>query len=201
MISLIIPVWGDYEKYLDECLESVEKQTYRDFEVVISRKNTLPSARNDGISRSKGEYILPLDVDDLLSERFLEMVTEKLKEYDVVTTGHKEFGYHFAEGNYDGDFSLEGFKKENKLIACSAYRREKYDEIGGYDEAMTDGYEDWDFWIRMAKAGARFYRIPEILYFQRKHGVSMSYDMDIERLLGYLKQKHSDLWTDTRKDT
>ena len=35
MVSIIIPIWGEYKKYLNECLESIKAQTYKDYEVIV----------------------------------------------------------------------------------------------------------------------------------------------------------------------
>ena len=93
-ISVIIPVYN-VEKYLERCVESVMKQTYRDIEVILVNDGStddslrvckqlkvqypqliivdkpnggLSSARNAGISASSGEYIAFLDSDDWVTQ-------------------------------------------------------------------------------------------------------------------------------------
>ena len=110
LISVIVPVYND-EKYLGECIDSVLKQSYKNFElilindgstdntlsimnkyksldnriVVIDKANEGPSAaRNDGLDIAKGQYISFLDSDDIfLSEDYLKLLYEKLIEYDA----------------------------------------------------------------------------------------------------------------------
>ncbi len=92
LVSVIIPVYN-VEKYLNECVESVINQTYKNLEIlliddgstdnsgeicdeykekdsrinVIHKKNDgLSNARNDGINNSNGEYLYFLDSDDYL---------------------------------------------------------------------------------------------------------------------------------------
>ena len=99
MISVIVPVYnvGDY---VEKCLESIIKQTYKDFELVlvndgstdmgmekawlylldrdveykiINKKNGgLASARNAGLEEASGEYVVFIDADDAVSEDFLQ---------------------------------------------------------------------------------------------------------------------------------
>ena len=98
MISVIIPVYN-VEKYLEECLDSVLRQSYQDFEVlliddgskdgsgkicdayaskdsrfsVIHKENGgVSSARNLGLKKAKGEYIAFVDSDDIIADDYLE---------------------------------------------------------------------------------------------------------------------------------
>ena len=105
-VSVIVPVYKT-EKYLDECLESIENQTLREIEIVcvndgspdnsidilenhkrkdgrikiINQENAgISMARNAGIKNSKGEYVLFLDSDDLISPKLCEIAYNKAKE-------------------------------------------------------------------------------------------------------------------------
>lgn len=173
-VSIIIPVWGEYRKYLNECLENIRKQTFKDYEIiVVDNKTDLPSARNEGIRRAKGEYILPMDVDDFLREDYLEKTVDK---GDVVTTAH----YNNSEKCVlpARNIELVDLKRTNLVIACSLFKKSVWEDIGGYDEDFKHGYEDWDFWIRVMTKGYKITVIPEPLYEYRKHKDSMVNTMD-----------------------
>ncbi len=98
MISIIIPIYKT-ELFLRECLESVEKQTYTDFEVIcvndgspdssaaicqefvsrdsrfilINQENGgVSSARNRALKEIRGEYVCFVDSDDIIEAHFLE---------------------------------------------------------------------------------------------------------------------------------
>lgn len=104
--SIIIPVYN-VEKYLKKCLLSLLHQTYSDFEVLIiddgSTDNSIKiineytkkdsrfsiyeqvnsgqgSARNNGIRRAKGDYILFLDADDYLALDALRKLSNKISQ-------------------------------------------------------------------------------------------------------------------------
>lgn len=106
MVSVIIPVYNA-EKYIRECLESLLRQTYPDFEIICvddgsqdgspeilrmyeerdSRISVLVQqnqyagvARNAGMERAKGKYLLFLDADDFFCEDMLEEVVREAEE-------------------------------------------------------------------------------------------------------------------------
>lgn len=97
-ISIIVPAYN-VEKYIEDCLASLVKQTFTDFEVIvindgssdltpeianvfqncdkrfklISQKNMgISGARNTGLDNIRGQYVTFLDSDDWVSENYLE---------------------------------------------------------------------------------------------------------------------------------
>ena len=111
MISVIVPVYN-VEEYLEECLESIRKQTYQDIEVIlvndgstdgsqaicehfcqtdkrfrlINQKNQGQSvARNRGFKESVGQFIMFVDSDDVININVLEVLLPYMKtEVDIV---------------------------------------------------------------------------------------------------------------------
>lgn len=109
-VSVIIPVYN-VEEYILECLKSLEKQTFKNFEIIlvddgttdssiqiaedylsesimsykiIHQKNKgLPAARNTGIKNAKGKYICYLDSDDIFETHHLELLHSALENYDI----------------------------------------------------------------------------------------------------------------------
>ncbi len=109
MISVIVPVYN-VEEYLEECLESIQHQTYTDIEVIlvndgsrdgskeicerycqqdsrfhlINQENKgLSGARNRGMTESKGELITFVDSDDVLKEDMLEQLMKQMTSEDI----------------------------------------------------------------------------------------------------------------------
>lgn len=176
-ISIIVPAYNQAQ-YLDECLQSVLYQTYLDWECIIiddgSTDNTekvieiwllkdkrfkylkktnggVASARNFGIEKSLGEWILPLDGDDRIGNQYLELAAKEFPNNpDIIYCKSSFFG------NINEDFKLGNFSYEtlllNNLIFCSAfYKKEAWLKTTGYDSNLIYGYEDWDFWIELLK--------------------------------------------------
>lgn len=226
-ISVVVPCYNQGE-FLDECLESVLKQSFNDWECIIvndgSLDNTkeiaekwlridqryrylekenggLSSARNAGISISNSEFILPLDADDMIAPNYLELALNEFNsnaKIRVVYGKANKFG--IVQCSWDlPDFSLTLLAEKN-LIYCSAiYRKSSWQEVGGYDENMIYGLEDWEFWIAILKAGGEVKKIDELCFFYRVKENSMVTSMNSERIkysIKHIEKKHYDFYHD-----
>ncbi len=114
LVSIVVPVYN-MERYIKACVDSILNQVYRDFEVlivndgstdasvellgeairddkrftVLSKNNGgVSSARNMGIDRANGKYIVFVDADDMIHPTFLANLVNDMEEgsADVVTT-------------------------------------------------------------------------------------------------------------------
>ena len=172
-VSIVVPVWGEYIKFLPECVESIRNQTIPDIEIIVSDKfDNLPAARNAGIKQSNREYILCLDVDDKLKPNAIERMLDEGGDIIAFDREDQYGNPHPLEDNFE-EFD---FRQSNRIIACSMFKRELWEKIGGYDEKMVDGYEDWDFWLRAVTAGYKVTPIRETLYIQNFREDSMIHD-------------------------
>jgi GT2 family glycosyltransferase len=70
-------------------------------------------------------------------------------------------------------------------------RKVAWSALGGYDESMRDGYEDWDFNIRMANSGFRAIVIPKPLFVYRVSSEGM--------LLSHCTTRHATIWARMRR--
>ena len=191
LVSIIIPCWGSYKQYLKQCLDSIDNQSFKDYEViVVSNKKDLPSARNEGIKKAKGKYILPLDVDDNLHQEYLARVIGKIKETkaDIITTACNQNGKKYLPAL---EVSLEKMTETNIVIACSLFKKEIWNKIGGYDETMKTGLEDWDFWLRAMMKGYKVEVLDEILYnYNKRPDGQISTMLDKDTAIEHLRSKH-----------
>lgn len=108
--SFIVPVYNT-EKYLKKCLDSLVNQTYKDFEIIVVNDGStdkssniiskyqkkykniiviykenegLSMARNRGVQKSSGKYIIFVDSDDYVSNKLLEEVDKKIDDSDIL---------------------------------------------------------------------------------------------------------------------
>ena len=191
--AIVIPCFNHGE-YLAEAIESALAQTVRVEVVVVDDGSTddssaialrypvtlirqsnkgLPAARNAGIRMTSAPHVLPLDADDVLDpdcvERLLAASTT-----GIVRSAAMLFG-DVATRQWlpGGDLTLAGLMSANAAASCCLFPRSAWEKVGGYDESMRDGYEDWDMWVRMMAAGVLLVTAEGVCWHYRKHGESM----------------------------
>lgn len=156
-----------------ESLAILEQYRQRDprIRVIDLPKNAGPSAaRNRGFQEAAAPYVVLLDSDNLLeptaAEKWLWFL-ESYPEFSFVKGYSVGFGtqeYLWNEGFHRGDVFLE----ENQVDMTSAIRTAVHAAVGGYDETIRGGLEDWDFWLRCADHGYWGGTLPEYLDWYRR---------------------------------
>lgn len=175
-VSVIVPCFNQ-GIYLSEALESVLKQTLKEWELIIVddgsidnsaqvshkyvsedkrikyvyQKNAGPSsARNKGVSLAKAPLIFFLDGDDKIDSSFLEVGVRYMmvhEECKLFCTRAECFGVY--QGAFDLNYtSYKDLLVSNSIICACIVRRSDFERIGGFDEHLF-GYEDWEFFIRL----------------------------------------------------
>jgi GT2 family glycosyltransferase len=129
----------------------------------------LSGALNSGVEAALGRYILPLDADDMIAPTMLEQTVALLEACPEIAIAYTDL-QQFGEAHdlvRAAEFDAVTLPRANQLNYCSAYRREVWEAVGGYNPNMTWGYEDWDFWIGAAERGYVARHIPEPLFLYR----------------------------------
>lgn len=214
LVSVIIPAYNA-EMFLEKTLDSVLAQTYKNIEVLVvddgSQDRTaeivervaqrdhrvlllrqsnagVASARNLAIQKSKGEYIAPIDADDIWFPQNLE------KQVQCMLEAQQSVGLVYSwsleideEGLLTGEFftsNIEGevytdlvYKYFLGNASASLIRRACLEKVDGYNcklkEQNAQGCEDWDLYLRIAEY-YQFRVVPEFLVGYRKIFSSMS---------------------------
>ncbi len=190
LVSVIIPVGPSHEKYLIDALDSVQAQSFPFWEAVVVNDTGEPldvsyapwarvvdggggiaQSRNIGIDEAQGHLLLFLDADDFL---FPAAIEQMLKAY--VSSGGEKYIYTDWYNIQPGERPSKNSAKEydrNRTDGSShpvtaLVRKEQAQAVGGFDETMP-GWEDWEFYIRMAIHGFCGERLPEALLVYRLH--------------------------------
>ena len=225
LISIIVPCYNQAQ-YLDEALESVLNQSYQNWECIIvddgSPDHTatiseswlakderfkyvkkinggISSARNFGISKANGEFILPLDADDKIGSDYLKLAMNEFQnhpELKVVYTKAEKFGTESGTWNLPA-FDISKLGLYNMIFCSAVYRKVDWERVGGYDVNMVLGLEDWEFWIALLKNGGNVCQLDYIGFYYRIKEKSRHADLDIldkKELYNYLSIKHADFY-------
>ncbi|HXD44904.1 MAG TPA: glycosyltransferase family A protein [Pseudolabrys sp.] len=227
-VSVVVPCY-DGGRFLDALMRSLARQTFRDFEIVIvddgsrdpetlrrlealrdearviRQPNAGPSAaRNTGILAAQAAILFMLDCDDTVEPDFLAETVPLLQ------ASPPDVGMVFSDVRLAGaesGVSTRYFNRfdllfTNTLSSGLVMRRKAWRASGGYDEAMRDGYEDWDFSLRLTRAGYRGVRVAKPLYVYQIASAaapSRSTVIDNRRLYGalwrYIREHHRDSYT------
>lgn len=196
LVSILMPIYN-YGNRINQTLNSVFNQDYTNFEIilvddgstdefvktklkqlenvekikVVYKENGGPSsARNEAFRHSKGEYILPLDSDDMILDGYIRSCVN-------ILTKNKDISPVYCDTHHVGqtqgvetrpEWSKERLLQGPFIVNCSMFHRESFEKVNGYDEEMV-GWEDYDMWIRMMKEGYVGKRIPKPLFVYFHH--------------------------------
>jgi glycosyltransferase involved in cell wall biosynthesis len=147
-------------------------EAYQDLAVSLlrTRNGGLSRARNQGIAIARGRYVTCLDADDHFASTALERMASVLDADPTVGVARpmlRTFGDFERDWTWTvTPYSYAALCERNLAAYCSMFRREAWEQAGGYDETMTS-YEDWNFWIALGKHGHRLAAVKEALLHYR----------------------------------
>ena len=174
LVSIIVTTRNE-EKNIENCLKSINNQNLNSLsiEIIVVDNNSTDKTveivksschiqlynfgpersaqRNFGIKQANGKYILYLDADMILSENVVSECVEKCEKegYVALYIPEKIIGKGFWIKARDFERS---FYNATCIDCVRFVRRDKFMEIGGFDETLT-GPEDWDFDRRIKEVG------------------------------------------------
>lgn len=136
------------------------------------------AALNEGIFQSKYDWISILDSDDLWTKNKLELQSLFINNNDVDILG-TQMQYIDANGNLlngspqlaiHNDEIISCFLNHQNAIAnsSSVYRKSLHQKFGYYNVELI-GVEDYDWWKRCARLGAKFANLNSVCFFHRIH--------------------------------
>lgn len=230
LISIIVPCYKQAE-FLSDALQSVMSQSYSNWECIIvndgSPDNTdeiakhwinldyrfkyikqenkgLSAARNSGIDYAVGEWILPLDSDDMIGENYLQYAVDAISQdvnLDLIYCKARFFG--LKDSNWElPTFDFKSFLLQNQIFCSAFFKKKDWLKVNGYDTNMVAGREDWEFWINLLKrSNKNVLQLDCVGFFYRIKKSSMIVDLfkdnnarKIEETEIYIYEKHKELY-------
>jgi len=179
-ISIIVPSYNSYNT-IEKCLISIFKSNYKSFEIIVVDDNSNDDsykiaerfrcklirlkerygpakARNVGAERAKGDILVFLDADCVVSRVWLNKIVNNFKRYDIGAVAGQ---YNKAINNnfiakfafYELLFRERKFKKFVETFpSCNfACKREIFEKIGGFSDDFRNASEDLEFSYRLGK--------------------------------------------------
>lgn len=173
-VSVIVPSWtGEIARLA----ASLEAQTFRDYEVEVVRGvSPAARARNVGAARARGTILLFIDDDAYFGHaRVLEQLVAVLdRDPQVAVAGTAKLAprtatplqqaiarqvprmiYPVTRRDRESNPPLDRYGFTAITTTCCAVRRSVYEQVGGFDENLTTGPEDTDFFYRVRRLGYR----------------------------------------------
>lgn len=179
-VRIKLVVWDDGSSNPEtiRCLHNLNESNDPRVFVHFSENHGVVTARNSAAKISDSKYIIFLDPDDFLEITFIEKVLLFAESHigkslavvntDVVVHGHRKVEIWRTE-----ELSWPEITNHNQLAICSLVNLQVFNSVGGFSDAMSDGFEDWELWVRLASHGYVSKRIPEPLFhysFQESSG-------------------------------
>ena len=188
-IAVIIPVGPGHQELVIDALDSLEAQTYRQWECIVVNDTgeplTIPhpwatvidtlgeegpgAARNAGILASTAPLFVPLDADDFLQSDALALMMEVWERDGGVVYGQ------WWDDKADGislwdppEYDAQLLVSKGCIHAVTAlYPKSAWAAVGGFDPTISH-WEDWDFQIKLAAQGICGTKVPRPLFTYRK---------------------------------
>ena len=224
-VTAIIPCYNDGQ-YIMKALQSLYNQTllpdkiiivddgsnevtrtvlkkieHPGVQIIYQDNKGVSNARNTAISLAKTDYILNLDADDYYEPTFIEKAVEFLNDNKQLVAV-SSYCSKFYEGKTIEILkplggSLTDFIVINNCTANTMFRKLSWNTVGGFDEKMQGGYEDWEFWIAVLKLTGTIHIIKEVLShyrvkkFSRDQKALKNHDFELRQ---YIFLKHKEVY-------
>lgn len=193
LLSIIIPIYN-HEESLSSVLLSIQKQAFRQLEIIIvddgsyppvDRKNYAagdisitwirqenkgaPAARNAGLAKATGEYVIWWDADIIAEPHMLEKMVRALEQHKEASFAYSNF--YFGNKKMPARaFDSAALQAQNYINSATLVRRT---DAPKWDESLTR-FQDWDLWLSMAEQGKQGVWIDDYLYRAIPHKGGMS---------------------------
>lgn len=214
LVTIAMPIYN-YAKRLNPTLHSVFNQDYTNFEIIIvndgsndkyclmkldslvghegiriiHKKNSgVSDTRNRAVQEGNGEYILPLDADDMILPGYIKTGVNIIKNNPKISPVYCDT-IHIGE--IQGlekrpEWSQERLLQGPFIVNSSIYSREAYEAVEGYDTTLQ-GWEDYHFWLKMMKKKytGRYINKGLFIYYHHEKDGSVSTDANKNQQMLY----------------
>lgn len=129
------------------------------------------AARNQAAEEARAPLLLPLDADDKLAQTALASMLDMWdkRKADILYTDVVMFGQDYAQVYVAPEYHFKTLLKATFMTVGCLHKKTDWERVGGWRLDMTKGLEDWEYWIALGELGVCGQRVPEPLYYYRRH--------------------------------
>lgn len=160
-------------------------------------------ARNTGFDACRADRVFVLDADNFVYPNGVRKLVDALDADPEAAFAYGIIGRLGLPGVLSHlPWDLPRLLENNYIDAMTLLRRSVWEHLGGYDtgESSLKGWEDYEFWLRLAAAGGHGTFVPELVATYRVHSTSrqQTVDLDTESLHQELRNRYPYLpWATT----
>jgi glycosyltransferase involved in cell wall biosynthesis len=217
-------------RLLQEAIDSVLAQTFTAFECIVvndaspheetnricdyieslrdprvkvvrrSQNGGLSAARNTVVETAVSDWVVPLDADDLLPPRALQVIAGAIAANPAAGF---ILGAQQAFGRYEALVDPRHLSRHEILLrqcipGASPFCKTTWNAVGGFDLVLSYGNQDWDFWMGVMEKGIGWQYVPEVtyLYRTRENSMCQSYGLRWPQVVEYMFEKHRAFFTE-----
>ena len=196
LVSVIVPLSkGRLDFFHGYTLPSIKANNPLEI-IIIDEEGKAPYKRNKGAAQATGKYIFFCDDDVILKSDCLHTLVEALEENQkasfaycnfVVINLTTEIKPAFKNVLYSGTAWDPVLLREFNYIDTGSLILRK--DFLGFDEEMPR-YQDWEMWLRMAKAGKEGFFVNKVLFFSFKFDRGIGISVPHEEAVRMIDRKH-----------
>jgi len=172
MVSVIVPTKNS-SKFLEQCLDSIKNQTYKNIEIIVVDNNSMDNTKeiakkytdkvynfgpersaqvNFGVKNSIGKYVYKVDSDFVLDVKVIEECINKINEGFDAAVVHNSPDVSVSWIAKIRKFEVDMYKYDLTHSSARFLKKDVYEKINGFNESITAG-EDYDFQNKLNRFG------------------------------------------------
>lgn len=213
--------------WLVHAVKSVVAQTFEDWELIICNDRSEASmsalkeylveisddrirgcksdgpgvvnARNTAASKAEGKFLMPMDADDAIPPRSLDILTDGWPGDGIVYGDTLIFGPDFQRRYKSRRYNFGDLLQGLIMPVGSLHLKSDWEKIGGWHLDMEIGLEDWEYWIRMGENGVCGHYVPHVTYHYRRRKAGRYMNMkhasgEYAKMYNTMRELHIDVY-------
>ncbi len=188
--------------YIEEIIKKYAVKDARIKYKHLDKNQGISINSNEAAKMASGEYMVLLDHDDMLHPSALYYVVKAIEKENAEFIYTDELSFDGTPNrvqsiNFKPDFSWETFRYNNFICHLAAFKREMFEDVGGFSKEC-EGAQDYDLFFKLFEKTDKIVHIQKVLYYWRVYQDSSASGIDakpyiidagIKAIEGHLNRK------------